>query len=71
MSAGYQALREAAAWMDLSLRGRLRITGEDRARLMHAMTTNEVQKLKPGEGAYVFFLNSQGRILGDAHLFCF
>lgn len=71
MTAGYQGLRERAAWLDLSQHGRLRITGEDRARLLHAMTTNEVQKLKPGQGAYVFFLNSQGRILGDAHLFCF
>ncbi len=35
------------------------------------MTTNEVQALKPGQGCYVFFLNAQGRILGDANLFCF
>ena len=68
---GYQALRETAAWMDLSSRGRLRITGEDRYRLMHAMTTNQVQGLRPGEGTYVFFLNAQGRILGDANLLCF
>jgi tRNA-modifying protein YgfZ len=71
VSAGYQALRERAAWIDVSQHGRLRITGEDRARLLHAMTTNQVQNLKPGEGTYVFFLNAQGRILGDAHLFCF
>ncbi len=35
------------------------------------MTTNQVQQLKPGQGCYVFFLNAQGRILGDANLFCF
>ena len=35
------------------------------------MTTNQVQKLAPGQGCYVFFLNAQGRILGDANLFCF
>ena len=55
----------------LSSRGRLRITGEDRARLLNAMTTNQVQSLTPGQGCYVFFLNAQGRILGDANLFCF
>ena len=71
LSAGYLALREGAAWIDVSSRGRLRITGEDRARLLHAMTTNQVQNLKPGQGCYVFFLNAQGRILGDANLFCF
>ena len=71
MTPGYPALRTGAAWIDLSSRGRLRITGEDRVRLMHAMTTNQVQGLKPGQGCYVFFLNAQGRILGDANLFCF
>jgi folate-binding protein YgfZ len=71
VSAGYNALRQAAAWMDVSSRGRLRITGEDRARLLNAMTTNQVQSLRPGQGCYLFFLNAQGRILGDANLFCF
>ena len=68
---GYQALREQAAWLDLSARGKIRVSGEDRARLLHAMTTNHVQQLKPGDGCYAFFLNAQGRILGDVNLFCF
>ena len=67
---GYQALRSAAAWLDLSARGKIIATGEDRARLLHAMTTNQVQELKPGEGCYAFFLNAQGRILADVNLFC-
>src|SRR6266705_1833456 len=71
MDAGYQALRSGAAWLDLSARGRIRATGEDRARLLHAMTTNQVQSLQPGEGCYTFFLNAQGRILADANLLCF
>ncbi|SRR5579864_1812630 len=66
----YQALRTSAAWIDLSSRGKIIATGEDRARLLHAMTTNQVQELKPGEGCYAFFLNPQGRILGDVNLFC-
>jgi tRNA-modifying protein YgfZ len=68
---GYQALHTGAAWLELSTRGKIRVTGDDRARLLHAMTTNQVQELKPGEGCYAFFLNAQGRILGDANLFCF
>ncbi len=68
---GYTALREHAAWLDLSGRGKIRVTGEDRARLLHAMTTNNVANLKPGEGCYAFFLNAQGRILGDTNLLCF
>jgi folate-binding protein YgfZ len=68
---GYDALMHGAALLDLSSRGRIRVTGEDRARLLHAMTTNHVQQMKPGDGLYCFFLNSQGRILADAFLLCF
>ena len=67
---GYLGLRESAAWIDLSARGKIRALGEDRARLLHAMTTQDVQSLSPGEGCYAFFLNAQGRILGDVNLFC-
>ena len=67
---GYLALRTSAAWIDLSTRGKIIATGEDRARLLHAMSTNQVQELHPGEGCYAFFLNAQGRILGDVNLFC-
>jgi folate-binding protein YgfZ len=68
---GYAALREHAAWLDLSGRGKIRATGEDRARLLHAMTTNQVETLQPGEGCYAFFLSAQGRILADVNLLCF
>jgi tRNA-modifying protein YgfZ len=67
---GYLGLRESAAWMDLSGRGKIRVLGEDRARLLHAMTTQDVQSLSAGDGCYAFFLNAQGRILGDVNLFC-
>lgn len=71
MTPGYKALHESAAWLDLSARGRIRITGDDRARLLHAMVTNHVEQLKPGQGCYALFLNAQGRILGDMNLLCF
>ena len=63
---GYRALRETAAWFDLSARGRLRATGADRKRLLHAFTTNHVEGLELGEGLYAFFLSAQGRVLADA-----
>lgn len=67
----YTALRESAAWIDLSDRGKIRMSGEDRARLLHAMTTNHIQALTPGQGCYALFLNAQGRILADANVLCF
>jgi aminomethyltransferase len=66
---GYEALRSTAAWIDLSSRGKIRVTGEDRARLLHAMCTNHVQGLSAGEGLYAFFLTAQGRILADAYIY--
>jgi folate-binding protein YgfZ len=59
---GDRALREGAAWLDISGRGRLRATGEDRARLLHALATNPVEGLADGAGTRAFFLNPQGRI---------
>ncbi len=71
MTSGYRALREHAAWVDLSARGKIRVTGEDRARLLHAMCTNHIEQMKPGDACYAFFLNAQGRILADANILCF
>lgn len=67
---GYDALRNGAAWVDLSARGKIKLSGEDRARLLHAMTTNNIQQLAPGTGCYAFFLTVQGRILADANVLC-
>lgn len=56
---------ESAALFELPGRGRIQAHGEDRKRLLHAMTTNHVQQLEPGQGCYAFFLSAQGRILSD------
>ncbi len=66
---GYQALRENAAWIDLSGRGEIRVNGEDRTRLLHAMSTNDVNHLPAGHGQYAFFLTAQGRIVADAYIY--
>ena len=68
---GYQALWESAAWLDLSQRGRIRATGDDRLRLLHAMSSNAIEDLKPGEGARALFLDAHGHILADTHIWVF
>jgi len=70
MPSGYDALCTAAAWLDLSARGRIYATGKDRARLLHAITTNHIKQLAPGAGCYAFFLNPQGQIQADVNLLC-
>ncbi|HLI85491.1 MAG TPA: hypothetical protein VKV17_16370 [Bryobacteraceae bacterium] len=71
MTPGYEALRHGTALVDLSTRSRFRVTGRDRARLLHNVTTNDIKKLTPGDGCYAFLLTPQGRIQADLTLFCF
>jgi folate-binding Fe-S cluster repair protein YgfZ len=68
---GLLALHENRAYLDLSNRGRIRVTGEDRARLIHALSTNHIQSLRPGGILYAFFLTAQGRIVADSWISCF
>jgi folate-binding protein YgfZ len=42
------------------------MTGQDRRRLLHALTTQNIQELAAGQSVYCFFLNAQGRVLADA-----
>lgn len=56
--------------LDATGRGLIRVTGEDRRRLLHAMSTNHVEGMQPGDRHYTFFLNAQGRILADAWITC-
>ncbi len=66
---GYTALHEGAAWIDLSARGKIRVRGEDRVRLLHSILSNDVKDLRPGQGNYHFLLDAQAHIIGDANLF--
>ena len=68
-AAELDALLRGAGISPLRHSGWIRVTGEDRARWLNGMVTNSVQHLAPGEGAYNFFLNAQGRIQGDGTIF--
>src|SRR5438105_15945631 len=48
----HAALWNAAGVLDLSFRGRICLTGEDRVRFLHGQVTNEVKGLDIGEGCY-------------------
>jgi folate-binding protein YgfZ len=70
MTDAYRALREGAAWLDLSARGRIVARGRDRARFLHNLTTANVKAMLPGASCYAFSLTPQGRIVGDLDLLC-
>ncbi|HEY4561902.1 MAG TPA: folate-binding protein, partial [Thermoanaerobaculia bacterium] len=61
----YRALREGCGLADRSSMGRLEILGADRLRFLNAYVTCDVKALAPGDGAYGFLTNPQGRILSD------
>jgi folate-binding protein YgfZ len=66
----YQALYQHAVCLPLEDRGIIRLSDEDRVRLLHAMCTNAVDQLQPGQGAKALFLNDKGRILAEFRVLC-
>ena len=65
----YRTLEESAGWIDQSSRGRLRIGGQDGVAFLHALVTNDLQRLTRGDGVYAAYLTPQGRIIADLVLY--
>lgn len=63
------AVRKNAGLIDLSHRGKIRVTGKDSAAFLHGMLTQDVKRLKENTGAYACLLNAQGRVLADLYLY--
>ena len=61
----HDAARRGAAFIDLSARGRIVLTGADRASYLQGLLTNDIAALEPGEGCYAAYLTPQGRMLAD------
>jgi glycine cleavage system T protein len=61
----HHAVREGVGVLDLSHRGRLRLTGRDRARFLHRILSNDVEGLKVGGGNYATLLTNRGKIIAD------
>ncbi|MCC9609479.1 hypothetical protein LOC68_05005 [Blastopirellula sp. JC732] len=49
---------------DLSDRTRLQLTGADRVKFLHNLSTNDIKKLPPQQGCEIFVPTLQGKILG-------
>lgn len=67
--AEHRALRESAGVLDLSFRGRLCVIGADRVRFLHGQVTNDVKKLRAGEGCYAVLVTAKGKMESDLNLF--
>src|ERR1700710_225674 len=65
----YQALQEGVGLIDLSHRGKFRVTGRDRRTWLHGQVTQEIKGLPDWRSAYAVILNPQGRMVSDLRVF--
>jgi glycine cleavage system T protein len=61
--AEHAAVRRHAGIADLSHRGKLRVTGEDRIKWLQSVISNDILPLKPGHGRYSSFLTHKGKMI--------
>src|SRR5262245_44970983 len=58
----YEAVRHAVGLIDHGNLGVLEVTGRDRASFLHAMLSNDVKSLGPGQGCQAAFLDVHGKV---------
>ena len=63
MLAEYRAVREAVGIADLSHRGKVRVTGEDRVKWLQSVISNDLLSLRSGQGRYSSLLTHKGKML--------
>src|SRR5579862_9377142 len=68
--AEYRNLSDGAGLLDLSFRGRICLAGADRVRFLHGQVTNDVKRLKVGEGCYAALVTAKGRMQSDLNVYC-
>src|SRR3712207_4527713 len=62
-SIGYRAALDNAALADQSNAGRIYMRGKDRAALLQRLSTNDIARLRPGQGARTVLTTPIGRII--------
>lgn len=67
--AEHAALRTAVGVIDLGGRGRVCLLGADRVRFLHGQITNDLQRLRVGEGCYAALVTARGKMVSDLNVF--
>ena len=68
-NAAYRAARTGVASIDRSGRGRVLVSGTDRASYLQGLLTNDIAALRAGMGCYAAYLTPQGRMISDMYLY--
>src|SRR5258706_15363893 len=65
----YATARHRAVLLDRSDRGRIVLSGTDRASYLQGLLTNDIQALRAGQGCYSAYLTPQGRMIADMYVY--
>src|SRR3954451_10434277 len=68
-AAAYEAARHRAAFIDRSHRGRIVVSGTERASYLQGLLTNDIAGLTAGQGCYTAYLTAQGRMIADLFVY--
>lgn len=69
--AEHLAVRSGVGISDLSHRGKIRITGNDRITWLQSIISNDILPLQSGEGRYSSFMSHKGKILSYFRVYIF
>src|SRR5487761_173699 len=61
----YNAIRNAAALIDISPLFKYLITGKDAARFVNRVITRDINKLQSGQGIYCCWCDEEGKVVDD------
>ncbi len=65
----YEALHSNAGLADLSLRGNLIVTGDDRITWLQSIISQDILPLQPGQGRHSTFMDHKGKMLSYFRVF--
>ena len=65
------SVRSDVGIADISYLSTLCLTGEDRAKYLHRIISNDVENLTVGEGNYATILTNRGKIISDLRVYLF
>jgi len=61
----YNAIRNAAALIDITPLFKYMVTGRDATRLVNRVLTRDIEKVKPGQMIYCCWCDEQGKVIDD------
>src|SRR5262245_49107744 len=65
----HRAVRQSAGLFEISHMGEIRVEGSAAEEFLNRTLTNDVRKLKPGQGQYTLLCNDRGGVIDDLYAY--